>query len=289
VSGPGQRRQLPEVVYTPESQLRHPLRLVRSMFRDLLVSRELAWRLLVRNIKAQYRQTALGYLWAFLPPIVTTLSFSFLNSSGVISIQDTSVPYPLYVLTGTVLWQAFADALHGPIRLVTSSREMLAKVNFPREALILAAAGEVLVYTFIRVLLVVAAMLWYGVSLPSTLVLAPVAIFSLIGLGIVIGVLLAPVALLIQDVERGLTMVLTLWFFLTPVVYPVPSTWPASLLATINPVSILLAGARYLFLGGVEVNWLFWLLANAATMSLLFVGWVAYRVAIPHVLARVSA
>jgi len=259
------------------------------MFRDLWISRELAWRLLVRNIKAQYRQTALGYLWAFLPPVVTTVSFSFLNSSGVISIQNTSVPYPLYVLTGTVLWQAFADALHGPIRLVTSSREMLAKVNFPREALILAAGGEVLIYTAIRLLLVVTAMIWYGVPLPSTLVFTPVAILGLISFGVVIGLLLAPVALLVHDVERGLAMVLTLWFFLTPVVYPPPSTWPASLLATINPVSALLAGARYLFIAGADVNWSYWLAANAVTLILLLAGWVAYRLAIPHVLARVSA
>jgi lipopolysaccharide transport system permease protein len=53
---------LPEVVYTPDSQLRRPRQLVRSMVADLLASRELAWRLLVRNISAQYRQSLLGYL-----------------------------------------------------------------------------------------------------------------------------------------------------------------------------------------------------------------------------------
>lgn len=215
--------------------------------------------------------------------------FSFLNSTGVLAVKSTAVPYPLYVMAGTVLWQAFADAVHGPIRLVIASREMLAKVSFPREALIIAATGEVLVYTTIRLLLVLGAMYLYGVPLPSTAVLAPAAILGLVGFGIVIGLLLAPVALLIHDVDRGLTMVLTVWFFLTPVVYPTPTIWPASVLATINPVSLLVVGARYLLIGGVEVNWLFWGAANTVTFALLIIGWIAYRIAIPHVLARISA
>jgi hypothetical protein len=52
---------LPFVVYTPESKLKHPVRLAREVGRDLLASRELAWRLMVRDISAQYRQSFLGF------------------------------------------------------------------------------------------------------------------------------------------------------------------------------------------------------------------------------------
>jgi lipopolysaccharide transport system permease protein len=203
--------------------------------------------------------------------------------------KSTVVPYPLYVMAGTVLWQAFADAVQGPIRLVTTSREMLAKVSFPREALIIAAMGEVLAYTTIRLLLVLGAMWLYGVQLQWMILIAPAAIFGLVSFGIVIGVLMAPVALLVHDVDRGLTMVLALWFFLTPVVYPTPTVWPASVLATINPVGPLIAGARYLLIGGAEVNWLLWAAAIGVTFVVLIIGWITFRLAIPHVLARVSA
>jgi lipopolysaccharide transport system permease protein len=259
------------------------------MLGDLLVSRELAWRLLLRNLTAQYRQTMLGYVWAFLPPLITTFTFSMLNHSGVIAVKDTSVPYPLFVLVGTVLWQAFADSVQGPVRLVTESRDLLAKVNFPREALILTAASEVVVYTMIRLLLVLGVMAWYGVPLPPSALFAPVAILGLLGFGIVIGLVLAPVALLLHDVNRGLAMVITLWFFLTPVVYPTPTVWPASMLATLNPVSVLLSAARFLFIGGADVSWSSWGLTSLATVALLLVGWLAYRLALPHVLARISA
>ena len=66
-------------VYTPESPLKNPGRLLRAMFRDVLAARELAWRLFVRDLSAQYRQTYLGYVWAFLPPLVASATFIFLQ------------------------------------------------------------------------------------------------------------------------------------------------------------------------------------------------------------------
>ncbi len=70
--------EIREVVYTPQSQLRNPVALLRSMFSDLMASRELAWRLFVRDISSQYRQSLLGYAWAFLGPLITTLLWVFL-------------------------------------------------------------------------------------------------------------------------------------------------------------------------------------------------------------------
>jgi lipopolysaccharide transport system permease protein len=66
------------------------------MGRDLLASRELAWRLLVRNISAQYRQSLLGYAWAFVPPIFTSLIWIFLQSQKVLGVGDTGMPYVVY-------------------------------------------------------------------------------------------------------------------------------------------------------------------------------------------------
>jgi hypothetical protein len=61
---------LPVTVFTPDSSLASPAKMLREMWRDLLASRELAWRLAVRDISAQYRQAFLGILWAFILPLV---------------------------------------------------------------------------------------------------------------------------------------------------------------------------------------------------------------------------
>ena len=282
---------LPEVTYTPEPALRHPHQLLRSMVHDLLASRELAWRLFVRNLSAQYRKSILGYLWAFLPPVVTTLTFVFLNSQQImnLSADDSGVPYPVYVMVGTLLWQGFVDALNSPIKLLTSSKSMLAKVNFPREALILAGLGEVLFNFMIRLVLLLIMFVWFDVILPPTALLVPLGVLSLLALGLVIGMLLAPMGILYQDVERSIAIFVALWFFLTPVVYEPPTTWPASLLATLNPVSPLLVTTREMLTTGSLTQIGGFLIISGAALVLLLFSWLLYRLAIPHLIERVSA
>ena len=68
-----------EVVYTSKSELKNPIKLFKNMFADLLASGELAKSLLLRDINAKYRQSVLGYLWAVLPALVTSLTFTLAN------------------------------------------------------------------------------------------------------------------------------------------------------------------------------------------------------------------
>jgi len=89
-----QKRSQKLVIYTSESLLRHPLLLFKQMWRDLLASRGLAWRLLVRDISAQYRQSFLGILWAFVPPVATAVGLTLANNAKVINISATDLPYP---------------------------------------------------------------------------------------------------------------------------------------------------------------------------------------------------
>src|SRR5262245_28458826 len=129
-------------VYTPETPLRRPGRLFAEMFRDLLASRGLAWRLFVRDISAQYRQSYFGYVWAFIPPLVASLPFIYLNSQGVMRGGETAIPYPAFALIGTILWQVFVDALNAPLKTVISAKAMLVRINLPKEAVLLSALAQ---------------------------------------------------------------------------------------------------------------------------------------------------
>ena len=138
------KQALPQKIYTPDSSFASPARMLGEMLRDLSASRELAWRLAVRDISAQYRQALFGILWAFIFPLSNTLVCVFLNSSGMVKLDDTPLPYPVYVFTGTMLWAIFMDALNAPLQQAIAARPMLAKLNFPREALILSGIYQTL-------------------------------------------------------------------------------------------------------------------------------------------------
>ena len=276
-------------VYTPASPLSAPGRMAGAMWRDLRLASHLAWRLLVRNLSAQYRQTALGYIWAFVPPLITSLLWIFLNAQKIVSFGSTEIPYPVYVLIGTLLWQVFVDAINSPLRIMNQSTQMLAKINFPREALILAAAGEVVFNFLIRLVLLAAVFVLFRVPLQSGLLLAPLGIAALILLGLVCGILLTPLGMLYQDVQRGVLVLTQPWFYLTPVIYPLPDSGLMSLVAGLNPVRPLLVMTRELLTTGHLVQVPGALLVGCLSLFLLAAGWILYRIAMPHLVERMSA
>lgn len=285
----GKRYQVSEVIHGPESKLRYPMKLFGEMWGDLLASRELAWRLMIRDISAQYRQSFLGIVWAFLPPIVMAVGFTLANEANVINVGKTDLPYPAYVMFSTALWQTFVEALNGPVQAVSVAKPMLARVNFPREALILAKMGEVFFNFAIKVILIVGLFIWFRVPVSWTVVLAPVAIIHLVLLGTFIGIFLAPLGVLYQDISKGLTLFTGFWLFLTPVVYPVPSQGTFGTLVQLNPVTPLLVTARELATTGVVTEAFgFWVVSAIALIGLLLT-WLSFRLAMPFVIERVSS
>jgi lipopolysaccharide transport system permease protein len=282
--------RLPVVVYTPESKLKHPIQLAREMGRDLLAARELAWRLLVRDISAQYRQSFLGIVWAFVPPLVLAIGFTYASNARMINVGPTDLPYPAYVMFSTVLWQTFVEALNGPIQAVNAAKPMLAKINFPREALILAKLGEVFFNFGIKLVLVVALFLIWQMPISPSVLLAPVALLHLVLLGTAVGLFLSPLGTLYQDVSRGLVVLTSVWFFLTPVVYPVPQGGGVgALLVRLNPVTPLLATTRELATTGIVSSPVgFWVASGLAFIG-LGLAWLVYRVTMPIIIERMSA
>ena len=282
-------QELSETIYTPESQIRSPGKLLKRMFADIKASRFLAWRLFIRNLAAQHRQTVLGYSWLLLVPIVQTLLWVFLNSQRIINVGTTDIPYPAFVLTGTLLWQGFSDALQKPLQEVQASKQMLTKIHFPHEAILLAALGQVLVNFGIRLLLLVVVFLWFKLPLTAYLLLAPVGILALTGFGMMLGLLLTPLALLYGDVQRMLSMTITLWFFVTPVIYPTPTGGLAALVTRLNPATPLLVTTRQLLTGGELTQFGSFVMVSLVTLALLLFGWIVYRLAIPHLIERIGS
>lgn len=284
-----QTEPLTRVVYTPESQMRTPGLLVRSIFKDLAASRELAWRLFVRDISAQYRQSIFGILWAFFPSIASGLVFIILQSKKVVNFGATDVPYPVFVLIGTTLWQLFVESLNAPLRTVISAKPMLAKINFPREALIISAFYQMLFSLFIKSFIIVGVFVVFQVQVTLGLLLAPLAIFVLILMGMSLGLLLTPLGTLYTDIQSGLMMGTQFLFFVTPVVYPPPQTFPYSLIAILNPISPILTGARDLLTKGVITNLFPFFFVSGLTILNMFAAWVIYHLALPIIIERMSA
>jgi lipopolysaccharide transport system permease protein len=166
---------------------------------------------------------------------------------------------------------------------------MLARINFPREAIILAQLGQVFFNFGIKLLLILALFIWFKIAVASSVILSPIALVHMVALGTGVGLFLAPLGALYEDFSKGLTLFTGFWFILTPVIYPVPQTGFFASLVQLNPVTPLLVTIRELVISGnISDPQGFWV-ASAIAVTVLLGGWLFYRVAMPFVVERISA
>ena len=159
------------------------------------------------DISAQYRQSALGVHWALIIPLANTAVWLFLTGSKVVQVAATPVPYPVFVFTGTLLWSIQIDALNAPLMQVNANKELLAKFNFPREALIVSGVYQTLFNTAIKLGNLLAVLPFLGVHPGLGGLLILVGLLSLVLTGTALGLLLTPLGVLYGDIGRGIPLI----------------------------------------------------------------------------------
>ena len=281
--------ELQVTIYTPGSLLANPLKMVREMFSDLLAGRELAWRLAVRDLSAQYRQTLLGFLWALILPLANTAVWMFLSASGVVVVADTGVPYPIYVFVGTMLWAVFMDAVNAPLQGTVAAKPMLAKINFPREAIIVSGIYQTLFNAAIKIFLVLLVTIWFGIWPGWGTLLIPIGVISLVLIGTTVGLMLTPVGILYQDVGRVLPLLMQFLMYATPVVFAMPKDGLAAFLFYVNPLTPIVQTTRAWVLIQPADMLMYYITVNLVGILVLVLLWNVYRLAMPILIERMSA
>ncbi len=255
---------------------------------ELRNSRELAVTLFKRDMKAQFRKSILGYAWLFFPPIATTLIWLFLNKSGVVQVAYTGMPYPAFVMIGTLLWQAFLDSLTKPINSLTAARSMMVKLNFPRIAPVLAGIGETSLISAVRLVLLVPIFFYVGLLPSWTIVFFPFSYLALVIFGTAIGSFLTPIGLLYSDVGRAIGILGQFAMYATPVVYPMATTGMLGWINKLNPITYLIETGRATLVGGPFPALPISLAITAAAFVLLLVGWAIFHITVPRIIERMG-
>jgi lipopolysaccharide transport system permease protein len=280
---------LPVRVIVPHSGLQGFRHACSSLFSGFPQARALAWRLFLRDTRASYRQSLLGYFWIFLPPLASTLVWVLLNKSDVVRIDSGDVPYPLFVLAGTILWGAFNGSMMASLGVVNEARSILSKVNFPHEALFFNALLKSLLDAIIPATLIIAALLIYRVPFSPLMLLFPVSLLAMLALGLAAGLLIVPLASLYSDVGRAVQLALRFGFFVTPVIYPLPTDGMARTLMLCNPLSPLIVSGRTWLTGSGESLPLYFTAILTSSLILIALGLLIFKVVLPHLIERLSS
>jgi lipopolysaccharide transport system permease protein len=270
------------------SRMTKLFQILASPWQDLWSDRDLIWILFTRDLKSTFRGSLLGWFWLLLPPLATTLIWIMLNRSRVVAFTDPTVPYPLFVLTGTILWTAFTRAALLPLQIFQASKPVFTKIKVSPAAFLavgpLRSAFDSIFFLLILLILFPV----FGHIPPATILLLPLAILVAVALGTAMAWLLMPLAALYSDVQQGLPLLFSVLIYVAPVVYPMPeSGWLRRILLW-NPITPVIMAARdWTFHGGT--NW--WPGVLAALLLAFIMTWaalLALRLMMPHLVARMG-
>ena len=275
-------------VYQKENNLRLG-RLLKDSLVDIYQSRFLSKQLAIRDIKAQYRQSFLGIIWAFAGPLGTAFVWIFLNSSGTVQITDTGVPYPVFVFTGTFIWSIITESINSPMSSTNAARGLLSKINFPKEALIVSGVYKLLFNSAIKIILLLVFVVIYGVGIQWSLLLFPLVILGAVLVGTTIGLLLTPLGMLYKDISRMITLGLQFVMYATPVVYAIPKEGLMKTIMGYNPLSYVILTARDFVVGMTPEYLPYFFITIVSCIPLLLIALVFYRISIPIIVERLSA
>jgi lipopolysaccharide transport system permease protein len=275
-----QRMQLETRIYQKETN-RNPLKILKESIKDIWRSRFLSRQLAERDIKAQYRQSYFGLLWAFLTPLATAAVWIFLNLSGTIQLTDTGMPYPLYAFSGTLLWSIITEAINAPTNSTNSAKGLLSKINFPKEALIVSGIYKLLFNSLVKIILLVIFIFLFGIGFHWSLLLLPLAILGAIIMGTTIGLFLTPMGMLYKDVGKFLGMGFSFLMYITPVVYAIPQRGLMRSIMELNPFTPVLVTTRDLLIGANPQFLVYYGTIMIITIPLFLIALLVYRISLP--------
>lgn len=263
--------------------------LLKASLTDMYRSRFLARQLAERDIKAQYRQSYLGILWAFVTPLATAAVWIFLNNSGTVRLSDTGVPYPVYAFSGTLIWSIIVASINSPMASTNAAKGILTKINFPKEALLLSGIYKLLFDSSIKILLLVVFVFVFGVGFHYSLLLLPFAVLAAVLFGSTLGLFLTPLGLLYKDISKIISFGMQFLMYVTPVVYAIPKTGIMKTLMTYNPITPIILTTRDLVVGFQPEFLNYLAVVLVLCIPLLCLGLIIYRIAIPIIVERLSA
>ncbi len=243
---------------------------------ELWYYRELLYFLTLRDVKVRYKQTLMGLAWVIIQPLATMLIFTLVFNRFV-RLDAGSLPYPLFALSGLLLWLFFANAVTNSTNSLVSNANLITKVYFPRMFIPAASVGAGLVDLGVAFLLLIVMSFYYGVTLTLNILFLPIIILMMTVLALGVGLLSAALTVKYRDLRHALPFIIQLWMFASPVIYPtsiVPARWKWLLM--INPVAGIIEGFRA-SLTGSPFDWLHLSVSAAITLALFVFSVYVFR------------
>ncbi|HEX7972859.1 MAG TPA: ABC transporter permease [Anaerolineales bacterium] len=264
--------QISNEVYD-SAQRPHPLIdeiLALVKYKDLLI------QFISRALKTRYKRSVLGVAWTMLNPLLMTLVLTLVFSGIFVQIYKLD-NFPVYVLSGLMAWQFFSSTTSAAMGEMIWSGSLLNRIYVPKSVFAVSAVGTGLVNLALSLIPLLFISLVLRVKLTPAILVMPLAALLLALFALGVGLLLATAAVYFADMLPVYEVVLMVWMYSSPIIYPVeilrsPLNW----LIKLNPMYYLITAFRTPLYKGVVPGWDIWLPAAGFAILAFLVGGLVF-------------
>lgn len=209
----------------------------------------------MREIRQRYKQSVLGYAWVILNPFFQMLVMSFVFSF-LLRVADLGVPYAIFLYAGLLPWTLFANSTNSSVNALVGNAGLLTKIYFPREVFVMSTILAKVVDFFLASSIFVLMMAWFRIPITwHILWFVPIFLIQMLftyGFSLFVSAM----NLFYRDIQYVLGLLLMVWMYLTPVIYPT-EMFPERFrfIFQLNPMAVFVNAYRQVILGGGEPNY----------------------------------
>ena len=245
-----------------------------DLFRDAYEYRELIWALALKELKIRYKRSFLGFLWALLNPLLQMIVLALVFST----VMRIPIPhFAVYLLSALIPWTFFSQSLLYAADSIVNNSDLIKKVRVPKTIFVLAALTSNLINLGLSLIPMVIIVVALGNPLYLTWLYLPVPILALTLLTLGISFFVAALNVYYRDVAHILTILLQLWFYITPILYPIAVFGQYQWLFKLNPVYFALGGFRVAVYEGTLPSANSIMLSFVCGIVALVIGYAVFR------------
>lgn len=234
-----------------------------------------------RDFVSVYKQTILGPLWYVIQPLLTTIVFTVIFGR-IAKISTDGLPHVLFYMSGTVVWNYFANCLANTSNTFVANVHIFGKVYFPRLTVPMAIIISKLITFGLQFLFFIGILFYFslkGQSITPTIwiLYTPLLVIHMAALGLGMGIIISSLTTKYRDLSFLTAFGVQLWMYATPIVYPlsaVPSQW--KWLVALNPMAPIVETFRHAFLGSGRVDIGQLGMSIVMTLGILFIGIILF-------------
>lgn len=261
------------------------LKLDRLLPRRWQALLELLWTLVSRDLAVKYQGAVLGNLWSVLNQLSQLLIFTYVFSVvlqvklNLETLPENQFTFGLWLFAGLLPWTAFTTGLIQSTGVVVNNPNLVKKVVFPLILLPLVPVFSAFIESLLGISILWIATIVTTQVVHGVLFLLPLVWLTQLSLSIGMAYLVAGLTVFLRDIPQTVTVVVNLWFYLTPIVYPsakVPAEFRQWIL-WLNPLAAIAELYRDVMLVGQIHHWGEWVVATLLSLGILCLGVKLYR------------